>query len=111
MATSKEFADYALQQLHLLSEVAYRKMMGEYVLYYRGKVVGGFYDNRLLLKATPSVLTHLSQGELVIPYPGAKEMFFVPDLQDPQWLKELVEPMFLELPFPQKRSKKKPSVR
>ena len=85
MASTKEFLDYVLEQLRGLDDISYRPMMGEYVLYYRGKVVGGVYDDRFLLKATKSALQYLEEMgheiRMDIPYEGAKEML-VTDIDD-----------------------------
>ena len=104
MATSKGYLEYVLEQLSGLSEISHRAMMGEYVLYYRGKVIGGIYDDRLLLKATKAAETMLPDAERDIPYDGAKEMFLV-DVDDRKLLTELIEAMYSELPTPRKRSK------
>ena len=69
MASSREFLDFVLEQLSLLSDIDYRSMMGEYVIYYRGKVIGGIYDNRFLVKSTPSVLKIMPNAKMEIPYP------------------------------------------
>ena len=104
MATSKGYLEYVLEQLSGLPEISYRAMMGEYVLYYRGKVIGGIYDDRLLLKATKAAETMLPDAERDIPYDGAKEMLLV-DVDDRKLLTELIEAMYSELPTPRKRSK------
>ena len=77
--------------------------MGEYVLYYRGKVIGGIYDDRLLLKPTRAAEKMLPEAERDIPYDGAKEMLLV-DVDDRELLTELIEAMYTELPAPRKRS-------
>ena len=74
MASTKEYLTYILEQLSGLDDVRYRAMMGEYILYYRGKVVGGVYDNRLLLKPTPSARALLPDAPMELPYEGAKAM-------------------------------------
>ena len=79
-------------------------MMGEYVLYYRNKVIGGIYDDRLLLKPTKAAETMLPDAERNIPYDGAKEMLLV-DVDDRELLTKLIEAMYSELPAPRKRSK------
>ena len=81
MASTKEYLDFVLEQLSALSGVSFRAMMGEYVLYYRGTVVGGVYDDRFLLKRTPSALKLLPDAPEDIPYPGAKPML-VADVDD-----------------------------
>ena len=81
MASTKEYLDYVLEQLSALECVSSRAMMGEYVLYYRGTVVGGVYDDRFLLKRTPSALALMPDAPEDIPYPGAKAML-VADVDD-----------------------------
>ena len=76
---------------------------GEYVLYYGGKVVGGVYDNRLLVKPTKSVVSFLPNAPYELPYEGAKEMLLVEDIEDRELLKKLFEAMYEELPEPKKK--------
>ncbi len=104
MATSKGYLEYVLEQLSGLPEISHRAMMGEYVLYYRDKVIGGIYDDRLLLKPTKAAETMLPDAERDIPYDGAKEMLLV-DVDDRELLTKLIEAMYSELPAPRKRSK------
>ena len=96
--------EYVLEQLSGLPEISHRAMMGEYVLYYRDKVIGGIYDDRLLLKPTKAAETMLPDAERDIPYDGAKEMLLV-DVDDRELLTKLIEAMYSELPAPRKRSK------
>ena len=103
MASSKEYLDFILEQLAGLDGVSYRAMMGEYILYCRGKVVGGIYDDRLLVKPTASALAMLPEAERELPYEGAKEMLLVDRLEDPAFLQELLTAMAEELPAPKKR--------
>ena len=98
MASSQDYCDFVLDQLSLLSGVTSRKMMGEYVLYYKGKVFGGIYDDRFLVKVTPSSKALMPDAPLEIPYPGGKKMLLVEDIDNREFLKELVETMFPELP-------------
>lgn len=100
MATTKDYADYVLDLLSELEEISMRKMMGEYLLYYRGKVFGGIYDNRFLVKITPPSSERLSSGET--PYEGAKPMLMV-DSEDREFIRELVESMYEELHAPKKK--------
>ena len=104
MATSKGYLEYVLEQLSGLPEISHRAMMGEYVLYYRDKVIGGIYDDRLLLKPTKAAETMLPDAERDIPYDGAKEMLLV-DVDDRERLTELIEAMYPQLLAPGKRSK------
>ena len=100
MASSKGYLDFVLEQCSGLSA---RDMMGEYVLYYGGKVVGGIYDNRLLVKPTKSAVALLPNAPRELPYEGAKEMLLVEDIEDKELLKKLFEAMHKELPEPRKK--------
>ena len=100
MASSKEYLDFVLEQCSGLSA---RAMMGEYVLYCGGKVVGGIYDNRLLVKPTKSAVALLPNALRELPYEGAKEMLLVEDIEDKELLKKLFEAMHEELPEPEKK--------
>lgn len=104
MATSKEYLSFVLDQLSALPEISSRAMMGEYVLYYRGKVIGGIYDDRLLLKQTKAASEIVPDAEREIPYEGAKEMLLV-DVDDKELLIRLIEAMYPELPEQKKRKK------
>ena len=99
MASSKEYLEFILDGCSGLSA---RAMMGEYVLYYGGKVVGGVYDNRLLLKPTPSATALLPDAPRELPYEGAKPMLLVEDVEDRDLLTELFDAMCEELPEPKK---------
>ena len=103
MASSKEYLDFILEQLSELEEITYRQMMGEYILYYRGKVIGGVYDDRFLVKQTKSALAMMPDADLELPYEGAKEMLLVDDVENKDFLKELVDSMYGELPAPKKK--------
>ena len=100
MASSKEYIEFVLDGFSGLSAHA---MMGEYVLYYGGKVVGGVYDNRLLVKPTKSATLLLPNAPRELPYEGAKEMLLVEDIEDRELLKKLFEAMYEELPEPKKK--------
>ena len=97
MASTKDYLNYVLEQLSGLEDVRYRAMMGEYILYCRGRVVGGIYDDRLLLKPTPSARVLLPDAPLELPYPGAKEML-VADVDDAENLCAVLSAMVDELP-------------
>ncbi len=103
MASAKDYLDYILEQLSGLSEVSHRAMMGEYILYYQGKVIGGIYDNRFLIKPTKSAKALLPNAPLELPYEGAKEMLLVEDIEDRELLENLLNAMVDELPAPKKR--------
>lgn len=104
MATSKEYLSFVLDQLSGLPEISSRTMMGEYILYYRGKVIGGIYDDRLLLKPTEAAAEIIPGAERDIPYEGAKEMILV-DVDDKELLIHLIEAMYPELPESGKRKR------
>ena len=104
MATSKEYLRFVLDQLSDLPEISSRPMMGEYVLYYRGRVIGGIYDDRLLLKPTKAAAEIIPEAEWEIPYEGAKEMLLV-DVDDKELLIRLIKAMYPELPEQRKRKK------
>ena len=105
MASSKECLTFILDQLSELEEMSYRPMMGEYILYYRGKIIGGIYDNRLLLKPVKVVLDQLGQTRLERPYEGAKEMILLEDLEDKSFLARLIRDMYEVLPAPKVKKK------
>jgi len=98
MASTKSYLDFILEQLSQLEEISCRAMMGEYILYYRGKVFGGIYDDRLLVKPVPSALKLMPDAEMELPYEGAKQMLLVSEVDSREFLKKLVESMWEELP-------------
>ena len=102
MASSKEYVNFILEQCEGLSA---RAMMGEYVLYYGGKVIGGVYDNRLLVKPTPSAKKQIPNAPMELPYEGAKEMLLVENMDDRAFLQSLFAAIAEELPAP-KRGRK-----
>lgn len=104
MASSKEYLDFILEQLSELNDVSYRAMMGEFIIYYRGKIVGGIYDDRFLVKPTKSAVAMMSNADMELPYDGAKEMLLVDDVDNKEFLTELLEVMYLELPAPKKKN-------
>ena len=104
MASSKEYLEYVLEQCP--AETAFRPMMGEYILYYREKVFGGIYDNRCLVKPTPSAVSLLPDAAREIPYEGAKEMLLLDRLDDREFLITFLESVYEELPLPKKRKRR-----
>lgn len=78
-------------------------MMGEYIIYYRGKIVGGIYDDRFLVKPTKSAAAMMPDADRELPYEGAKEMFLVDNVENKEFLRELLEAMYEELPAPKKK--------
>ena len=103
MASSKEYLDFVLEQLSKLDEITYKAMMGEYIIYYRGKIVGGIYDDRFLVKPTKSAKNMMPGADMELPYEGATEMLLVDDIDNKEFLKSLFESMFDELPAPKKK--------
>ena len=103
MASSKEYLDFVLEQLSDLDEITYRAMMGEYIIYYREKIFGGIYDNRLLVKPVNAALSLMPNADYVLPYEGAKEMLAVDDIDDRSFLTNLFNAMYNELPAPKKK--------
>ena len=103
MASSRQYLDYVLDQLSGLDGVSSRAMMGEFILYCQGKVVGGIYDDRLLVKPTASAARLLPQARLEPPYEGAKAMLLVDDVDDRELLCELMATVARELPWPKRK--------
>ena len=103
MGSSKEYLDFILEQLGELEEVTYRAMMGEYIIYYRKKIIGGIYDNRFLIKPTPSSLSLMPTARFELPYDGAKEMLLVNEVDNKEFLAKLVTAMYNDLPAPKKK--------
>ncbi|MCR5031607.1 MAG: TfoX/Sxy family protein [Lachnospiraceae bacterium] len=103
MASSKEYLNFILEQLSGLEDITHRAMMGEYVLYYRGKVFGGIYDDRFLVKPTKSAKSMMPDADMELPYEGAKEMILVDDVDNREFLRKLVEAMYEDLPAPKKK--------
>ena len=105
MASTKDCLDFVLEQLSEVGDISYRPMMGEYILYCQGKVFGGIYDNRFLVKPVGSALALMPEAPLELPYDGAKEMLLVEDIEDRERLAELISAMLPELPAPKKKRK------
>ena len=104
MSSTNQYLEFVLDLLGELDDVAHRKMMGEYVLYYRGKVFGGIYDDRFLLKVTPASERLLPDAPRATPYEGGKEMLLV-EIEDRDTLHDVVDAMWEELPAPKKKKK------
>ena len=98
MASSKEFLDFVLEQLSALPDITYRQMMGEYIIYYHGKIIGGIYDNRFLVKPTKSAQKILPNATMEIPYDGAKPMIMIYDIENHELLSKLFNTIYDELP-------------
>ncbi len=103
MASSPDYLAFILEQLSELQDISHRAMMGEYIIYFRGKVIGGIYDDRFLVKPTKSALTMMPNTEMELPYDGAKEMLLVDDVDNREFLAELLAAMYSELPAPKKK--------
>lgn len=103
MSSNRGFLDFLLEQLSLLDSVRYRAMMGEYIIYYKDKVVGGIYDDRFMVKLTKASRRMMPEAEMGMPYKGANEMIIVDNLDDREFLKDLFDAMYDELPFPRKK--------
>ena len=106
MASSKEYLDFIIGQLSELENITYRKMMGEYIIYFRGKIVGGIYDDRLLVKPTKSAIAYMTDSVYEVPYEGAKEMLLVEEVDQKEFLTGLFHAMYDELPLPKPKKKK-----
>ena len=106
MASTKEYLDFVIEQLSGMDEISYRAMMGEYILYYRGRVFGGIYDDRLLVKPVPTAVKLMSDSPMELPYDGAKEMILVDDVDNREFLCKLVESMWEELPERKRKNRK-----
>ena len=105
MASSKNYLQFVLEQLSELDEITYRTMMGEFI-YYRGKIVGGIYDDRLLVKPTKSAIAYMTDPVYEVPYEGAKEMLLVEEVDQKEFLTGLFHAMYDELPLPKPKKKK-----
>ena len=105
MASNREYLDFILEQLSGLESITYRAMMGEFILYYRGKIIGGIYDDRFLVKPTKSAMAMMPDADREIPYEGAKEMLLVNNVDNREFLTELLTAMYHELPEAKKKRK------
>ena len=105
MASNKAYLDFVLDQLSELDGITWRPMMGEYILYCQGKIVGGIYDDRFLVKPTKSALAMMPHAPRELPYEGAKEMLLVDNVENREFLRELVGAMLDELPAPKGKKK------
>ena len=103
MASSREYLDFILEQLSGLENITYRAMMGEFILYDRGKIIGGIYDDRFLVKPTKSAMEMMPDADREIPYEGAKEMLLVDNVDNREFLTELLTAMYDKLPEPKKK--------
>lgn len=103
MASDKEYLEFILQQLSDLEEITYKAMMGEYIICYKGKIMGGIYDNRFLVKPVKAAVSLMPDGAYELPYEGAKEMLLVHNVDSREFLAKLFNAMYDELPEPRKK--------
>ena len=103
MASSREYLDFILEQLSGVDGIAYKQMMGEYILYMHGRIIGGIYDDRFLVKPTKSAKSMMPDAAPEIPYEGAKAMLLVDNVDNRDFLEKLLTVMFDELPAPKRK--------
>ncbi|MCQ2484005.1 MAG: TfoX/Sxy family protein [Clostridia bacterium] len=106
MSSSREYLDFILEQLSDLDEISYRAMMGEFIIYYRGKIAGGIYDDRLLVKPVRGAIELMPEAEYELPYEGGREMLLVGDVDNRDFLTELFNRMYDDLPEPKTKKRK-----
>lgn len=107
MPSSREYLDFIMEQLSGLEDIRFRAMMGEFIIYYRGRIAGGIYDNRFLVKPTVSAVRLMPGAQFVQPYEGAKQMILVDNVDDREFLRQLFEEMYPELPAPKQTTTRK----
>ena len=100
MASSKEYLDFILEQVSELNNVSYKAMMGEFIIYYNGKIIGGIYDDRFLVKPVKSAIALMPNAKYELPYEGAKEMLLVDDVDNKEFLIGLFDALYDDLPAP-----------
>lgn len=110
MASGRDFLEFLLDQLSGLGEVTYKAMMGEFIIYYRGKIVGGIFDDSFLVKNIPAAAAMMPEAELTLPYEGGTPMLLVDDVDNRAFLAELLRAMYPELPEPKQKVPKKTST-
>lgn len=106
MASSKDYLNFILEQLSDLDGITYRAMMGEFIIYYRDKIAGGIYDDRLLVKPVRAAVEYMPNASYELPYEGAKEMLLVDEVDNRDFLTGLFNAMYDELPLPKPKKKK-----
>ncbi|MBF1200140.1 TfoX/Sxy family protein [Haemophilus parainfluenzae] len=106
MASSKEYLDFILEQVSELDNVSYKAMMGEFIIYYKGKIIGGIYDDRLLVKPVQSAINYMPNAVYELPYDGAKEMLLIDDVDNKEFLIGLFDAVYDDLPAPKPKKKK-----
>ena len=105
MASSKDFLSFVLEQLSELEDIDCRAMMGEYIIYYKGRIVGGVYDDRLFVKPVSSAIAYMPEAVYELPYDGGSRMLLVTELDDKEYLTGLFNAMYDELPERKSRRK------
>ena len=105
MSSSKEYLNFILEQLYELEDISYRAMMGEFIIYYKGRIVGGIYDDRLLVKPVKSAIDYMPDAKYELPYEGARVMLLVDNVDNRKYLTNLFEVMLDELPVPKVKKK------
>ena len=103
MATDKEYLNFILDQLSEIDGITYKQMMGEYIIYYHGKIAAYLCDDRLLVKPVPSAVKLMPDTKMEPPYDGVKKMILVENVDDRNFLTMLFESMYDELPEPRKK--------
>ncbi|MBR1430696.1 TfoX/Sxy family protein [Ruminococcus sp.] len=103
MASSKDYLNFILEQLSELDGITYRAMMGEFIIYYQNKIIGGIYDDRLLVKDVSSARELMPDAPLELPYDGAKKMILVTEVDDKDFLNNLITSVYEELPAKKKK--------
>ena len=106
MVSSKEYLDFILEQVSELDNVSYKAMMGEFIIYYKGKIIGGIYDDRLLVKPVQSAINYMPNAVYELPYDGAKEMLLIDDVDNKEFLIGLFDAVYDDLPAPKPKKKK-----
>lgn len=106
MASSKEYLELILEQVSELDNISYKSMMGEFIIYYDGKIIGGIYDDRLLVKPVQSAINYMPNAVYELPYDGAKEMLLVDDIDNKEFLIGLFNAVYDNLPAPKPKKKK-----
>ena len=105
VASGKEYLDFILEQLSGINGITSKQMMGEYILYLNGRIFGGIYDDRFLVKPTKSSMAMMPDADRELPYEGAKEMLLVDNVDNRDFLTDLVTAMYDELPAPKQKKK------
>ena len=97
MASSKDYLEFTLDCLSDVGDITFRQMMGEYILYYKGRIFGGIYDNRFLVKPLKAALNMIDNPIYQAPYPGGKDMILIEDMENKEFLCDLINAMYPEL--------------